>query len=139
MTEVNSFKNYVFGTFIGHEASTLHNAIIILLGDAMRLALRRPVLHQLLRIQLAPMHLRTGKGPAGTLNANGSLDVFESRTGIHHPLDQAEVASGQGLTRPHPDYEIFHSHFGRPVEFNQLLQLVTQRHWVFGPSILGPE
>ena len=76
MTEVNSFKNYVFGTFIGHEASTLHNAIIILLGDAMRLALWRPVLHQLLRIQLAPMHLRTGKGPAGTLNANGSLDDF---------------------------------------------------------------
>ena len=35
MTEANSFKNYVFGTFIGHEASTLHNAIIILLGDAM--------------------------------------------------------------------------------------------------------
>ena len=105
----------------------------------MLLALRRPVLHQLLYIQLAPMHLRAGKGPAGTLNANGSLDNFKPRTGIHHPLDQAEVASGQGLTRPHPDYEIFHSHFGRPVEFDQLLQLVTQRHWVFGPSILGPE
>ena len=121
MTEVNSFKNYVFGTFISHEASTLCNAIIILLGDAMWLALWRPVLHQLLRIQLAPMHLCTGKGPAGTLNANGSLDDFQSRTGIHHPLDQAEVAGGQGLTRPHPDYEILHSHFGRPVEFDQLL------------------
>ena len=136
---MNSFKNYVFGTFIGHEASTLHNAIIILLGDTMRLALRRPVLHQLLRIQLAPMHLCTGKGPMGTLNANGSFDHFKPRTGIHHPLDQAKVASGQGLTRPHPNYEIFHSHFGRPVEFNQLLQLVTQKRWMFGPSILGPE
>ena len=61
MTEVNSFKNYVLGTFIGHEASTLHNAIIILLGNVMRLALWRPVLHQLLRIQLAPMHLRMGR------------------------------------------------------------------------------
>ena len=139
MTEVNSFKNYVFATFICQGASTLHNTIKILLGDAMRLALRRPVLHQLLRIQLALMHLRTGKGPAGTLNANGSLDDFQSRTGIHHPLDQAKVASGQGLTRPHPNYEIFHSHFGRPVEFNQLLQLVTQRHLVFDSSILGPE
>ena len=99
MTEVNSFKNYVFGTFIGHEASTLHNAIIILLGDAMRLALWRPVLHQLLRIQLAPMYLCTGKGPAGTLNANESLDDFQSRIGIHHPLDQAEVAGGQKLAR----------------------------------------
>ena len=127
MTEVNSFKNYVFGTFIGHEASTLHNAIIILLGNAMRLALWRPVLHQLLRIQLAPMHLRTGKGPTGTLNANGSLDELQSRTGIHHSHDQAEVAGGQGLTRPYPDYEILHSHFGRLVEFDQLLQLVTQR------------
>ena len=82
MTEVNSFKNYVFGTFIGHEVSTLHNAIIILLGDAMRLALRRPVLHQLLHIHLAPMHLRPGKGPAGTLNANRSLDDLQSQAGI---------------------------------------------------------
>ena len=139
MTEVNSFQNYVFGTFIGHEASTLHNTIIILLGDAMRLALRRPILHQLLRIQLAPMHLRTGKGPAGTLNANGSLDDFQTQIGIHHPLDQAEVAGGQGLTRPYPDYEILHSHFGRLVEFDQLLQLVTHWHCMFGPSILGPE
>ena len=79
MTEVNSFKNGVLGTFIGHETSTLHNAIIVHLGVAMRLALRRPVLHQLLRIQLAPMHLRTVKGPAGTLNANGSFDHFQSR------------------------------------------------------------
>ena len=139
MTEVNSFKNDVFRTFISHEASTLHKAIIILLGDAMWLSLWWPVLHQLLYIQLAPMHLRTGKGPAGTLNANGSLDDFQARTGIHHPLDQAEVAGGQGLTGPHPDYEILHSHFGRPVEFNQLLQLVTQRRWMFGPSILGLE
>ena len=127
MTEVNSFKNGVLGTFIGHETSTLHNAIIVHLGMAMRLALRRPVLHQLLYIQLAPMHLRAGKGPVGTLNVNGSLDHFKPRTGIHHPLDQAKVASGQELTRPHPDYETFHSQFGRPVEFDQLLQLVTQR------------
>ena len=125
MTEVNSFKNYVFSTFIGHEASTIHHAIIILLGDMMRLSLRWPVLHQLLRIQLAPMHLCTGKGPAGTLNANESLDDFQLRTGIHHPLDQAKVAGGPKLTRPYPDYKILHSHFGRLVEFDQLLQLVT--------------
>ena len=106
---------------------------------AMRLALRRPVLDQLLSIQLAPMHLDAGKGPAGTLDAQGSLDHLKPRAGIHHPLDQAEVATGHELTRPHPDYETFHSQFGRPVEFDQLLQLVTQRHRVFGPSILGPE
>ena len=139
MTEVNSFKNYVFGTFIGHEASTLHNTIVILLGDAMRLALWQPILHQLLCIQLAPMHLGTGNGPAGTLDANGSIDHLKPRAGLHHLLDQAKVAGGQKLVRPYPDYEIFHSHFGRLVEFDQLLQLVTQRHWVFGPSLLGPE
>ena len=96
MTEANSFKNGVLGTFIGDETSTLHNAIIVHLRMAMRLALRRPVLHQLLRIQLALMHLRAGKGPAGTLNENKPLDDFKPRTGIHHLLDQAEVASRQG-------------------------------------------
>ena len=105
----------------------------------MRLALRRSILHQLLCIQLGPMHVRTGKGPAGTLNTNRLLDNFKPRTGIYHPLYKAEVAVGQGLTRPHLDYEVLHGHFGRPVEFNQLLQLVTQRHWVFGSSILGLE
>ena len=54
------------------------------------------------------MHLGMGKGPAGTLNANGSLDDFQSRTGIHHPLDQADVAGGQKLARPYPDYEALH-------------------------------
>ena len=119
--------------------STLHNAIIVQLGMAMHLALRLSVLDQLLRIHLAPMHFDAGKGPAGTLDAHGLLDHLKPRAGIHHPLDQAKVATGHELTRPHPDYETFHSQFGRPVEFDQLLQLVTQRHRVFGPSILGPE
>ena len=96
---MNSFKNYVLGTFIGHEASTLHNAIRVQLGMAMCLALRRSVLDQLLRIQLAPMHLDAGKGPAGALDANGSLDHFKPRAGIYHPLYEAEVAGGQGLTQ----------------------------------------
>ena len=139
MTEVNSFKNYVFGTFIGHETSTLHNTIIVHLGMAMRLALRRSVLYQLLCIHLAPMHFDAGKGPTGTLDAHGSLDHLKSRAGIQHPLDQAEVATGHELTMPHPDYESLHSQFGRPMEFDELLQLVTQRHRVFGPSILGLE
>ena len=121
MTEVNSFKNGVLGTFISDETSTLHNAIIVQLGMAMRLPLRWPALDQLLRIQLALMHLDVGKGPAGTLDAHGSLDHFKPRAGIHHPLDQAEVATGHELTRPHPDYETFHSQFGRPMEFDQLL------------------
>ena len=105
---------------------------------AMLLALWQTVLHQLLSIQLAPMHLRAGKGPAGTLNANRSLDNFKSQTCIHHPLDQAEVASGQGLIRPQPNYEALHGLFGRLVELDQLLQLVAKGHRMFGPSILRP-
>ena len=105
----------------------------------MRLALRRSVLDQLLRMHLAPMHFDAGKGPVGTLGAHGSLDHLKPRASIHHPLDQAEVATGHELTRPHLDYETFQSQFGSPVEFDQLLQLVPQRHRVFGPSILGPE
>ena len=101
MTEVNSFKNGVLGTFVSHETSTLHNAIIVQLGMAMRLALWRPVLDQLLCIHLAPMHFDAGKGPAGTLDAHGSLDHLKPRAGIHHPLDQAEVATGHELTRSH--------------------------------------
>ena len=77
MIGVNSFENGVLGTF--HETSTLHNAIIVHLVMAMRLALRRPVLDQLLCIQLAPMHLCTGKGPTGTLNTSGVLDDFNPR------------------------------------------------------------
>ena len=98
MTEVNSFKNGVLATFISHETSTLHNAIIIQLGMAMRLALWWPVLDHLLRIQLAPMHLDAGKGPAGTLDANGSLDHFKPQAGIHHPLDQAKIAGRQAIS-----------------------------------------
>ena len=84
----------------------------------MLLTLRGSILHQLLCIQLGPMHFRTGKGPAGTLNTNGSLHNFKPRTSIYHPLYKAEVAVGQGLTRPHPDYEVLHGQFGRFVKFD---------------------
>ena len=71
------------------------------------------------------MHLRTAKSPAGALNTNGSLDNFKPRIDIYHPLYKAEVAVGQGLAGPQPDYEVPHGQFGRLVEFDQLLQLVT--------------
>ena len=80
-----------------------------------------------------------GQGPARTLNADGPLNDFQPRTGIHHPLDKAEVAAGQGLARPQPDYEVLHGQFGRLVKFDQLLQLVALGHRMFGPNILGPE
>ena len=50
-----------------------------------------------------------------------------------------EVAVGKGVARAHPDYKALHGLFGRLVKLDQLLQLVAQGHWVFGPSILRPE
>ena len=100
---------------------------------------RWPVLHKLLSIQLAPVHLSTGKGPTGTLNADRALDDFEPWTGLHQPLHQPEIAPRQSLSRPQPNYEALHGLFGRLVELDQLLQLVAQGHGVSGLNILRLE
>ena len=113
-------------TFLRHKASTLQDTFIILFGVAMLLALRWPLLHQLFGVHLRPEHFRLGKSPARTLNADIPLYDFKPWAGIYYPLDKAEVAAGQGLARPQPDYEVLHGQFGRLVEFDQLLQLVTQ-------------
>ena len=82
---------------------------------------RWPVLHQLLSIQLALVHLSTGKGPTGTFNADGALDDFEPWTGPHQPPHLPEIAPWQSLSRPQPNYEALHGLFGRLVELDQLL------------------
>ena len=87
----------------------------------MLLTLRGSILHELLSIQIGPMHLSAGKGPSGTLNTDGLLDNFKPWTVMHHPLYKAKIASGQGLSRPHPAYKVLHGQFGRSVEFDQLL------------------
>src|SRR3954470_7566851 len=60
-TRASSFKNYIFGTFIRHKAGTIQNILIIVLGFAMLFPRRRPVLHKLLAVQLAPVHLSAGR------------------------------------------------------------------------------
>ena len=105
----------------------------------MLLALRWPLLHQLHSVQLRAVHLRLGKSPACTFDADGPLDDLKPWAGFHQPPHQTEVAARQGLARPHPDYNAPHGLFGRLVKFDQLLQLVSTRHGVFGPSILRPE
>ena len=100
---------------------------------------RWPVLHKLLSIQLALVHLSTGKGPTGTFYADGAPDDFKPWTGPHQPPHQPEIAPRQSLSRPQPNYEAFHGLFGRLVELDQLLQLVAQGHGVSGLSILRPE
>src|SRR3954463_13208554 len=139
ITRASLLQNYIHGTFIRHKAGTLQNVLIIVLGFAMLLPRRWPVLHKLLTVQLAPVHLSTGKGPPGTLDADGALDDFKPWIGPHQPLNQSEVTPRQGLSRPQPNYEAIHGLFGRLVELDQLLQLVAQGHRVSGLSILRPE
>ena len=84
--EVHSFKYYILSTFLRHKASTLQDTVIILFGVAMLLALRRPLLHQLFGVQLRLVHLRPGKSPARTLDADGPLYNFKPWAGIHQRL-----------------------------------------------------
>src|SRR3954465_12459194 len=114
-TRASSFKNYILGTFIRHKAGTLQNILIIVLGFAMLLPRRWPVLHKLLPIQLAPVHLSMGKGPPGTFDADGALDDFKPWTGRHQPLNQSEVAPRQGLSRPQPMLGILLLGVNRPI------------------------
>src|SRR4051812_8288057 len=57
------------GTFIRDKAGSGKNFLIVHLGMAMFLPLRRTVVHQLLAVKLAPVYPYTGKGPPGTFNA----------------------------------------------------------------------
>ena len=139
ITNASLLKNYIFGALIRYAAGTLQDTLIIHFGVAMLLALRRPLLHQLLGVHLGPVHLRTGKSPACTFDADGPLYDFQPWAGIHKLPHQAEVAVGKGVARPHPDYKAPHGLFDRLVQIDQLLQLVAHRHWVFGPNILRPE
>src|SRR3954464_7949728 len=139
ITRASLLQNYIHGTFIRHKAGTLQNVLIIVLGLAMLLPRRWPILHKLLTIQLATVHLSVGKGLTGTFNANGALDDLEPWTGLHQPLHQPEIAPRQSLSRPQPNYEALHGLFGHLVELDQLLQLVARGHRVSGLSILRPE
>src|SRR3954466_7515146 len=112
-TRASSFKNYIYGTFIRHKPGTRQNILIIVLGLAMLLPRRRPVPHKLLTVQLTPVHLRTGKGPTGTFDADRALDDLEPWTGAHQPPHQSEVVPRQGLSRPQPTYEALQGLFGR--------------------------
>ena len=100
ITNASLLKNYIFGAFIRYKAGTLQDALIIHLGVAMLLALRWPILHQLLSIHLAPVYFNTGKGPTGAFDAYGALDDFKPWTGIHQPPHQPKVAPRQDLPRP---------------------------------------
>ena len=139
ITNASLLKNYIFGAFIHYKAGTLQDALIIRFWGAMLLARWWSVLHQLLRIHLAPVHFSTGKGPAGTIDIDGALDDFNPWTDIHQPPHQPEVAPMNGFLRPQLNYEALHGLFGHLMELDQLLQLVAQGNRVSGLSILRPE
>src|SRR3954468_14458022 len=96
LTRASLLQNYIHGTFICHKAGTLQNVLIIVLGLAMLFPRRWPVLHKLLTVQLAPVHLSTGKGPTGTFDADGALDL-KPWTSLHQLPHQPEVAPRQSL------------------------------------------
>src|SRR3954468_3938159 len=91
----SSFKYYIFSTFICDKAGSGKNFLVVVLGLAMLLPLRRPVLHQLLSVQLTPVYPYTGKGPTGTFNTGGALDDPKPWTGLHQPPHQPEIAPRQ--------------------------------------------
>ena len=99
ITRANSFKYYIFRTLVRYETSTLQDTLIVHLGVAMLLALRRPFLNQLHGVQLGPLHLHMGESPACTSDADGPLDDFQPWAGIRKPPHQAEVAVGKGVAR----------------------------------------
>ena len=107
ITRASSFKNYILGAFIRHKAGTRKNILIVVLGLAMLFPRRWPVLHKLLSIHLALVHLSTGKGPTGTFNTNGELDDLNPRTRVHQPPHQTEVAPRHGFSRPQPNWRPF--------------------------------
>ena len=139
ITRASSFKYYIFRTLVRYKTGTLQDTLIIHFRVAMLLALWWPLLHQLLSVHLGPVHLGTGKSPAGTFDTDGPLDDFQPGAGIHKPPHQAELAVGKGVARPHLDYKAPHGLFGRLVQLDQLLQLVAHKHRLFGRSILRPE
>src|SRR4051812_10434694 len=100
ITNASLLKYYIFGAFIRHKAGTLQDALIICFRVAMLLALRRPILQQLLSIHLAPVYFNTRKGSTGALDADRALDDFKPRTGIRQPPHQPEIAPRHGLSRP---------------------------------------
>ena len=99
ITCASLLKYYIFHTLVRYKTGTLQDTLIIHLGVAMLLALRRPLLHQLLSVHLGPVHLCTSKSPAGTFDTDGPLDDFQPWASIHKLPHQAEVAVGKGVAR----------------------------------------
>ena len=131
-----SFKNNVLQTLRRYNTSPLQDVFKIPLGCAVLLALKRPLGHKLDGVHLCPPDLDMGKGQACALDAERPLDNVQPRTCIHQPLHEAEVVAGYSFGRPHPDYQILHGQFGRPMQLDQLFQLIGEGHWMFWRKVL---
>ena len=90
-------------------------------------------------VHLRPLHLDTGEGHPRTLDADRPLDDVKPGAGIDQPLHEPEVAAGYSFGRPQPDYQILHGQFGRPMQLDQLFQLIAKGHWMFWHKLLRPE
>ena len=88
ITNASLLKNYIFGAFIRYKVGALQDALIIHFRGMMLLARRRPVLHQLLRIHLAPVHFST----ASTLRAP-SMQTERLITSSHGQASTSRLTS----------------------------------------------
>ena len=57
-----SWEYDILCTFLRYKAGSVQDTVIVYLGSAVLLALRRPLGHQLRGVHLRPMHLSAGKG-----------------------------------------------------------------------------
>ena len=103
-----SWEYDILRTLLRRKAGPLQDAIKIELVSTMLFALRRPLGHQLLGIQLCPMRLDAGKGHTSTFNTDRPLHGFEPRTGTYKPLNKSEVAARYRLGMPQSDYQVLY-------------------------------
>ena len=95
-----SWENYILRTLFRHKAGSLQDNIKVDLRLTMLFALRWPLDHQLLGIQLCPMRLDAGKSHTRTFNADRPLHGFELQTSIYKPLNKSKIATRYRLGRP---------------------------------------
>lgn len=124
--QIHSFKNDVLRALALYNAGPFQDVVEILLRRTMLLACGRSLGCKIGVIHLRPLHFDAGEGHPGTLDISGPLYSMKPRAGIDQPLYKPKITAGYGFVRPKIDYDILHGQFGHPMQFDQLLQLITE-------------
>ena len=102
----------------------------------MLFACRGSLSRELDSVHLRPLHFDTSKGHLRTFDADRPLHDIKPGAGTDQPLHKPEVATGYGFGRPKMDYKIPHGQSGHPMQFGQLLQLITEGHGMLRRKVL---